>query len=296
MAGPERGVYFLPEVDDEVLVAFEQGSPAAPYVLGGLWNGKDKPPESNSDGKNDRRTIKSRSGHVIRLTDTKGQEQIEITDSSGNNSIVISTKDNSVTVSASSGITIKGQEQIEITDSSGNNSIVISTKDNSVTVSASSDITIKAGGKLRCRPRRPDHQGPDRQHQLGAEGDDRIGQPAAKQGDQITATDTHIVVVPNGTATMTFPFAGQLGGRLSDDVKIIGKRPRSWAAPPTTPRRTVQPPATSFSKPPSNQGTIQSGSQTVKINGKPAARNGDPAVTCNDPVDLAVGTVKARAR
>src|SRR3974390_1449993 len=85
MAGPQRGVYLLPEVDDEVLVAFEQGSPSAPYVLGGLWNGKDAPPESNADGHNDRRTIKSRSGHVIRLTDTKGQEQIEIIDSSGNN-------------------------------------------------------------------------------------------------------------------------------------------------------------------------------------------------------------------
>jgi len=60
MAGGSRGVYFLPEVDDEVLVAFEHGDPGSPYVLGGLWNGKDKPPESNSDGKNDLRTIKSR--------------------------------------------------------------------------------------------------------------------------------------------------------------------------------------------------------------------------------------------
>jgi len=107
MAGAERGVYFLPEVDDEVLVAFEHGSPSTPYVLGGLWNGEDTPPESNADGKNDRRSITSRSGHVIRLTDTKGEEQIEIVDSSANNSIVISTKDNSIKVSADGDITIK---------------------------------------------------------------------------------------------------------------------------------------------------------------------------------------------
>jgi phage baseplate assembly protein V len=138
MAGPERGVYFLPEVDDEVLVAFEQGSPAAPYVLGGLWNGKDKPPESNSDGKNDRRTIKSRSGHVIRLTDTKDQEQIEITDSSGKNSIVISTKDNSVTVSANGDITIKagGKLTLQAQDD-------LTIKGKAVTTEAQADLTIK---------------------------------------------------------------------------------------------------------------------------------------------------------
>ncbi|ETX05496.1 MAG: hypothetical protein ETSY2_22635, partial [Candidatus Entotheonella gemina] len=52
MAGPERGFYFLPEVDDEVLVAFEHGLIEWPYVLGALWNGKDTPPESNGDGEN----------------------------------------------------------------------------------------------------------------------------------------------------------------------------------------------------------------------------------------------------
>jgi uncharacterized protein involved in type VI secretion and phage assembly len=107
MAGPGRGLWFLPEVDDEVLVAFEHGSPSAPYVIGGLWNGKDTPPESNSDGKNDRRSITSRSGAVIRLTDTDGQEQIEIVDASAKNSVVISTKDNSIVVKAGGDVTIE---------------------------------------------------------------------------------------------------------------------------------------------------------------------------------------------
>ncbi|MDQ3855312.1 MAG: phage baseplate assembly protein V, partial [Chloroflexota bacterium] len=88
MAGNDRGLYFLPEVDDEVLVAFEHGDVRFPYVLGALWNGKDKPPESNDDGRNDQRTIKSRSGHIIRLDD--GDEaKLEILDKTGNNSIVI---------------------------------------------------------------------------------------------------------------------------------------------------------------------------------------------------------------
>lgn len=61
MAGEDRGFYFLPEVDDEVLVAFEHGDIAFPYILGSLWNGKDKPPLKNDDGKNNKRMIKSRS-------------------------------------------------------------------------------------------------------------------------------------------------------------------------------------------------------------------------------------------
>ena len=75
MAGGGRGFYFLPEVDDEVLVGFEHGDVGLPYVLGSLWNGKDKPPEKNDDGKNNLRVIKSRSGHLIRLDDTDAKER-----------------------------------------------------------------------------------------------------------------------------------------------------------------------------------------------------------------------------
>ncbi|MCM0593896.1 MAG: phage baseplate assembly protein V [Gloeotrichia echinulata DEX184] len=67
MAGKQMGIYFLPEVNDEVLVIFEQGDVRFPYIIGSLWNGKDIPPLTNEDGKNNVRLIKSRSGHVIRL-------------------------------------------------------------------------------------------------------------------------------------------------------------------------------------------------------------------------------------
>ena len=82
MAGKRRGTYFLPEVDDEVLVAFEHGDVRFPYVLGALWNGKMPRPSTNNDGKNNVRMIKSRSGHVVKLNDEDGKETIEIVDKS----------------------------------------------------------------------------------------------------------------------------------------------------------------------------------------------------------------------
>jgi uncharacterized protein involved in type VI secretion and phage assembly len=107
MAGNGRGAYFLPEPDDEVLVAFEHGSLEHPYVIGALWNGKDKPPENNSDGKNDNRSITSRSGHVVRLCDKQGDERIEIVDKTGSNRIVIHSSDNRISIEAQGDIAIK---------------------------------------------------------------------------------------------------------------------------------------------------------------------------------------------
>jgi len=108
MAGKGRGVYFLPEVDDEVLVAFDHGQVEFPYVLGALWNGKDTPPESNGDGKNNMRTIMSRSGHLIRLDDTDGSEKIQIIDKTGKNKVVIGPQ-NQITISADNDITIQSK-------------------------------------------------------------------------------------------------------------------------------------------------------------------------------------------
>lgn len=114
MAGREMGMYFLPEVDDEVLVAFEQGDLRFPYVIGSLWNGKDKPPVQNEDGKNNVRLIKSRSGHTIRLTDEDGKEKIEITDKSGKNSISIDTAKNTLTITSEKDLIISAKGAIKL--------------------------------------------------------------------------------------------------------------------------------------------------------------------------------------
>jgi phage protein D/phage baseplate assembly protein gpV len=97
-AGKERGFQFLPEIDDEVLVAFEQGDVNQPYVIGSLWNGKDAPPQPASDAK-DKRMIKSRSGHVIVLDDTSGAEKIIIKDKTGSNIVQIDSSSNEMKIS-----------------------------------------------------------------------------------------------------------------------------------------------------------------------------------------------------
>jgi len=107
MTGRGRGQYFLPEVDDEVVVAFEHGQIDHPFVIGSLWNGQDTAPESNADGQNNHRTIKSRSGHVLRFNDKAGGETIEIIDRTGSNKIIIDSAANTITIEAQSDITIK---------------------------------------------------------------------------------------------------------------------------------------------------------------------------------------------
>lgn len=121
-----------------------------------------------------------------------------------------------------------------------------------------------------------------------------MGQPAAKQGDQIAATDMHLIQPPGPTAPVLIPhpFTGILDGGLSADVKIMGM-PAATVNSTATNTPPHIPQGGSFVKPPSNRATVMLGSPTVRINGKMAARNGDVATTCNDPADLPAGSVVA---
>ena len=118
-----------------------------------------------------------------------------------------------------------------------------------------------------------------------------MGKPAAKQGDKVVGTDTHVLLTPTPTP-VTMPFNGPLDGALSPNVIVehhaaAVKGSTATNDPPHAP--TLGP----FEKPPSNKGTVSAGSATVLINNKPAARNGDTAITCNDPADAPNGTIVA---
>ena len=123
-----------------------------------------------------------------------------------------------------------------------------------------------------------------------------MGQPAAKQGDMIVATDTHVLMIPSpGGPVPTptpLPFNGIISSGLSSNVFIEGK-PAAVVDSVAINTPVHVPAGGPFQKPPSNQGKIVSGSTAVFINGKPAARSGDTAITCSDPVDAPVGSVVA---
>jgi uncharacterized protein involved in type VI secretion and phage assembly len=99
-AGKNRGWFFIPEKDDEVLVMFEHGDLNRPLVVGALWNGKDKPPDKNPGG-NPRRVIKSRQGSKITFDDDK--EQLIIEDGVQKGRITIDAKANKITIEALDG-------------------------------------------------------------------------------------------------------------------------------------------------------------------------------------------------
>lgn len=128
MAGNEMGIYFIPEVDDEVLVAFIDGNIEYPIVIGALWNQSDLPPENNSDGKNNIRKIKSRSGHEIILDDNEeGNTKVEIKSVSGHKILLDDTS---------------GSENILIEDKSGS-SVHLDSTSNKLTIKSNMDVSIE---------------------------------------------------------------------------------------------------------------------------------------------------------
>jgi uncharacterized protein involved in type VI secretion and phage assembly len=101
MAGKDRGAVFLPEVDDEVLVAYEHGDVRFPWVLGAAHNGKDTAPYANSDGKNEKRMFTSRSGMTLTFDDKDGSEKVELADKGSKESIVIDMANKKITLTSS---------------------------------------------------------------------------------------------------------------------------------------------------------------------------------------------------
>jgi uncharacterized protein involved in type VI secretion and phage assembly len=126
MGGSNRGSWFVPDHNDEVLVAFEGGDTRRPYVIGGLWNGSDAPPESmDGAGNNYKKVLRSRNGVKVTLDDQDGQEKF-IAETPGGQKVML--KD--------------GPGAVEIVDSNGNS---IKLETSGVTITASAKLTINAG-------------------------------------------------------------------------------------------------------------------------------------------------------
>jgi uncharacterized protein involved in type VI secretion and phage assembly len=148
--GTGGGLMFLPEVNDEVLVTFEHGDINFPYIVGVLWNGKDRPPQGKgaivAGGKVNQRVIRSRSGHTVIFDDTMGKEQIIIQDKTGNNSITIDSTMNAMTIKAQGDLKIEAGGKLTLT-SNADFSVDTKTKG---TISAATSVEVKGntGAKM----------------------------------------------------------------------------------------------------------------------------------------------------
>ncbi len=123
MAGANRGTWFIPDVNDEVLVAFEAGDLRRPYVIGALWNGSDRPP-ATMDAGNSTKLVRSRSGVTVTLDDQRGQERF-VVETPGGQKLILEDSPGAV----------------EIVDSNGN---AVRLEPSGVTVTAAARIRLNA--------------------------------------------------------------------------------------------------------------------------------------------------------
>lgn len=150
-AGPNRGIFWLPEVNDEVLVAFEHGDPQSPYIIGTLWNKKDMPPsptgQAVENGKVVQRIIQSRSGHMIVINDSDSAAQIVIRDKTKANEIVIDSQNNNINVKAQKNISIEAGG--DITLKATGKIVLKSTAETSVTAGAALKMSANAPSEIK---------------------------------------------------------------------------------------------------------------------------------------------------
>ena len=152
MAGKGRGTYFIPEIDDEVIVAFEHGDLSRPIILGVVWNTKDQPSETmDGEGKNDIRAIHSRSGHKIVLNDSKDKPSIRIGDKKDENFILIDLAEGSMQIKVKKDFTIEAGGNVTV---KAGGSITIEAKQD-ISIETKANLKQKATGKLELESTGP---------------------------------------------------------------------------------------------------------------------------------------------
>ena len=161
-AGGGYGAFFVPEIGDEVIVGFIHGDMRLPIVLGGLYNGKDKPPSHRDKDKKDEKLIRTKGGHRILMNDSKDKHQIEMT-TAGGHMVDLSDADEKIYVTTSGGhilqmsdadevvslvtsgghsVNVDDGGQVISVDSAGGHSVVLDDGAGSITISTASGQTI----------------------------------------------------------------------------------------------------------------------------------------------------------
>ena len=145
LAGEGKGQYFLPEIDDEVLVAINQSDFSSAYVLGSLWGTQRKPPEEMYHDENNLKVIRTRSGSTITFDDADGEERIEIKDKN-ENTILISTGDKLIKIQSKGNIELYAESDIILQGKK-----VQIKADDSIEAKAGSSMSLDGGGTAELK-------------------------------------------------------------------------------------------------------------------------------------------------
>lgn len=140
MAGQELGLYLLPEVGDEVLVAFAHGRPDLPYVLGSLWNGKARPPAGNDDGENAVRLLRTRNFEIVLDEQNKTvrvSDRDRDGDGPGRNALTLDAGARKITVACTGDVVIAAEGKLTLKGQQG------------VLLESGADAEVKAGANLQ---------------------------------------------------------------------------------------------------------------------------------------------------
>jgi uncharacterized protein involved in type VI secretion and phage assembly len=158
-AGPDRGASFIPEVNDEVLVAFDHGEFRFPYVLGSLHNGQDKPKLGDglidgTSGAVKRRGLISKDGHALIFFDDPSKDGVALMTGDKDLRISLNKSQTTIKITSSGKIVIQGQGDVDV-KSDGNLTIEaqgnLTLKGNAVDVEANSTMDLKASATMTVK-------------------------------------------------------------------------------------------------------------------------------------------------
>lgn len=143
--GDNSGFIAVPEVNDEVLVAFEHGDFNRPFVLGGLWNGKDKPPGATTGAPSGEvpkvRSWRSRTGHYINMFDN-ADNKLEIV-TAGGHSITLDDKNKKLQIISNGGMKLTVDDTSKKIQIDGGGDIVLNSEGN-MNFSSTGDMKLSA--------------------------------------------------------------------------------------------------------------------------------------------------------
>ncbi len=279
--GDNKGIWALPDIGDQVMIAFIRGDIHHPVCIGGMYTPRHRPPiKDNPD--NNIKAIKTKACYLL-MDETPGEERMEASIKDGQIRVMIDTKGVHLT-NELGGIDIQCRK-LAI---AGGASTIQTEKDLSIktggnlNMEAKSNLAISAGGDITIKGSTVDLK--------GSTGVTAEGKQIAKENDPVAGMDMHDIEVPTNSGTkkvpaVRHPYLGKLVDKLSGDVTIGGKAAATQGSKSEfgAPGHFPMLPGIKFSSNPDNMGEVTGGCiDSVKINGNPAAVMGSSVTTCDD--------------